>query len=82
MFLQTSSVGAFKTIGNQNLAFEDVSRKSYYALIISVNCITVKCAKTIFTFILLLLLLLLMFFTCIYSFICFFLGCVSSEETN
>ena len=77
MFLQTSSVGAFKTIGNQNLAFEDVSRKSYYALIISVNCITVKCAKTIFTIILLLLL-----FTCIYSFICFFLGCVSSEETN
>ena len=77
MFLQTSSVGAFKTIGNQNLAFEDVSQKSYYALIISVNCITVKCAKTIFTIILLLLL-----FTCIYSFICFFLGCVSSEETN
>lgn len=77
MFLQTSRVGAFKTIGNQNLAFEDVSRKSYYALIISVNCITVKCAKTIFTIILLLLL-----FTCIYSFICFFLGCVSSEETN
>lgn len=77
MFLQTSSMGAFKTIGNQNLAFEDVSRKSYYALIISVNCITVKCAKTIFTIILLLLL-----FTCIYSFICFFLGCVSSEETN
>lgn len=78
MFLQTSSMGAFKTIGNQNLAFEDVSRKSYYALIISVNCITVKCAKTISTIILLLLLL----FTCIYSFICFFLGCVSSEETN
>ena len=77
MFLQTSSVGAFKTIGNQNLAFEDVSRKSHHALIISVNCITVKCAKTIFTIILLLLL-----FTCIYSFICFFLGCVSSEETN
>lgn len=77
MFLQTSSMGAFKTIGNQNLAFEDVSRKSYYALIISVNCITVKCAKTIFTIILLLLL-----FTCIYSFICFFLGCASSEETN
>lgn len=77
MFLQTSSMGAFKTIGNQNLAFEDVSRKSYYALIISVNCITVKCVKTIFTIILLLLL-----FTCIYSFICFFLGCVSSEETN
>lgn len=78
MFHQTSSMGAFKTIGNQNLAFEDVSRKSYYALIISVNCITVKCAKTISTIILLLLLL----FTCIYSFICFFLGCVSSEETN